>query len=41
MKEIGAGSEHVCCKIRDLSLLNKNPLDDMTLIISHLKQFES
>ena len=38
MKEIGVGSEHVSGKIRDLALLNKSPLDDMTLIISYLKR---
>lgn len=37
MKVIGTGSEHVCSKIRDLSLLHKTPTDDMTLIVSHLK----
>jgi serine/threonine protein phosphatase PrpC len=38
MREVGAGSEHVSGKIRDLCTLKKSPLDDMTLIISHLKR---
>ena len=41
MKELGEGSERVSAKIRDLCMLEKTPLDDITLIISHLKRFDS
>ncbi len=38
MKEVGAGSEYVVKKIRDLVQVDRQPLDDTTLIISHLKR---
>jgi serine/threonine protein phosphatase PrpC len=37
LKEIGQGSEYVCNKARDLCLSDKIPLDDITLVITHLK----
>jgi hypothetical protein len=40
MKELGTASELVCNKIRDMAYMDKLPLDDMTLIISHLKREE-
>jgi hypothetical protein len=38
MKDIGAGSEYVAAKARDLCLGNQMPLDDLTIVISHLKR---
>lgn len=38
MKEIGPGSEFVAFKARDLCHADKIPLDDLTLVISHLKR---
>jgi serine/threonine protein phosphatase PrpC len=37
LKEIGQGSEYVCNKARDLCVSDKIPLDDITLVITHLK----
>jgi hypothetical protein len=38
MREMGAGSEYVCTKAKDLCVGDKIPLDDMTLVISYLKR---
>ena len=38
MKEIGIGSEYVASKARDLCVGDQIPLDDLTLVISHLKR---
>ena len=37
LKEKGQGSEYVCNKARDLCVSDKIPLDDITLVITHLK----
>ena len=37
-KEIGVGSEYVVTKARDLCHADKIPLDDLTIVISHLKR---
>jgi serine/threonine protein phosphatase PrpC len=37
LKEIGQGSEHACNKARDLCVSDKIPLDDITIVISHMK----
>ena len=37
LKEIGQGSEYVCNKARDLCVSDQIPLDDITLVITHLK----
>jgi hypothetical protein len=37
LKEIGQGSEYVCNKAKDLCVSDKIPLDDITLVITHLK----
>jgi serine/threonine protein phosphatase PrpC len=37
LKEIGQGSEYVCNKARDLCVSDNIPLDDITLVITHLK----
>jgi hypothetical protein len=41
MKDLGTASELLCNKIRDMAYMDKLPLDDMTLIISHLKREET
>lgn len=38
MNEVGVGSEYVVKKIRDIVQVDKQPLDDTTIIISHLKR---
>ena len=38
MREMGAGSEYVCNKARDLCMGDKIPMDDMTIVISFLKK---
>lgn len=38
MREMGAGSEYVCTKARDLCVGDKIPLDDMTVVISYLNK---
>ncbi len=40
-REVGVGSEQICMKIRDLCHAEHIPMDDMTLIISHLKRDDS
>ncbi len=37
-KEIGAGSEYVCNKARDMCVGDQIPLDDLTLVITHMKR---
>ena len=38
MKDIGSGSEYLAGKARDLCLGVQIPLDDLTIVISHLKR---
>ena len=38
LKEVGQGSEYVCNKARDLCVSDQIPLDDITLVITHLKR---
>ncbi len=38
LKDIGAGSEYVAEKARDMCFADQIPLDDLTLVISHLKR---
>jgi hypothetical protein len=40
MRELGTGSEYVCNKARDLCVGDQIPLDDMTIVISHIKKEE-
>lgn len=40
LKEMGVGSDYVCTKARDLCVGDQIPLDDITLVVSHLKRDE-
>jgi hypothetical protein len=36
LRDPGMSSEYICSKVRDLCYSDNSPLDDMTIVISHI-----